>query len=322
MQNRTTSCKLAMAHAIAIVFSRSVLLISRFIYCSEDSMSSQGTCIFVRRSLWFLATLLAITNLSVQAQQQSAPANGGTDASAANDPTSPIPQIQTKDSYHVAYEDRPGQGNAVLIRPVLPLPAKGLFASSITRVGFTLESELNGRTGLGDTAYETFFLPNIWGVKEAKLKLGLGPYIVAPSATNRYAGQGQWQVGPAAIVLDSHFKGLLLGVIEEDAITVSGEHARPGSNIMLIQPLIVKSFPNKTYFRFDPTWSFNFKEHGTGTIPLNLGFGRVMKLGPQEFSAYIQPEFLARRPYPDTAAIPRVTLRFSVTLLYPKKKKG
>ena len=284
-------------------------------------MLTRSKSTFLQVTKVITGLLLVMTGTSLKAQQQPAAASSVTDASAANDPTAPIPQVQIKTGYNIAYEDMPGQGQLTLVRPLIPLPAKGFIASSVSRIDFSLVSEVNGRSGLGDTAFETFFLPNVLAVKRAKITVGMGPYIVAPSATNRYAGQGQWQAGPAAIFLSSGIKELLLAVIEENAITVSGEHARPGQNIVLIQPLIVKSFANEVYLRFDPGWSFNVKEHGTGTIPLNLGLGRVMKLGPQEVSAYIQPEFLARRsPYPDAGSPPRFTLRFAVTLLYPKKK--
>ncbi len=280
---------------------------------------SRSTAIaLILSSSWLpLASQTAKQQPSAQTQTSS----GGTDASAANDPTASIPQVQIKDGYHTSYDGVRGQGNSLLIRPIIPVGSEGIIPSAIYRIVFPIESEPNGRSGLGDIQLDTFFFPGFLSNKGAKLKIGLGPLVTAPTATSRYTGQGQWQVGTSSVVLYAGVNRLLLGIIETNAITVSGVRARPSSNVVTIQPLIVKTFADKLYLRFDPFWDFNVKEHGTATIPLNLGFGRVSKLGGQEFSAYIQPEFLVRRsPYVIDSAPPRFTFRFAVTLLYPKKK--
>ena len=77
--------------------------------------------------------------------------------------------------------------------------------------------------------------------------MGVGPVIVAPSATNHYAGQGQWQVGPSAIVIYTKIPKLILGVIEDNPISVGGERSRPGVNAMTLEPLVVKELP-RDYF--------------------------------------------------------------------------
>ena len=82
---------------------------------------------------------------------QAVPTEGGGDlASKANDPSSPLKQLQFQDWYAPAYLGTQGESNAFLIRPVLPAQALAWFPSSITRPTIPVVSLPNGRSGLGD----------------------------------------------------------------------------------------------------------------------------------------------------------------------------
>lgn len=254
------------------------------------------------------------TDASAQAQK---PGGAGNDASSANDPSAPLTQVQLQNWYHPSYDGISGQGNQFLLRPIVPAGSRGFLPSSLARLELTVMSTPDGRTGLGDLQFIDFLFP---GYHEGgKLKMGIGPVIVVPSATNRYAGQGQWQVGPAAIVIYTKIPKLILGAIEDNPISVGGEHSRPGVNASTLEPLVVKELPRDYFLRFDPYWVFDWEQHGSATMPLNLGFGRLIRLHGQAINAYIQPEFLARRPpYPGDNP-PKFTLRIAIHLLYPKK---
>jgi hypothetical protein len=241
----------------------------------------------------------------------------GVDAATANNPAAPLIQIQIQSWYHPAYEGTPGQGNDFLLRPIIPFDPKGIIPSSIVRLQIPLTSDPSGRTGLGDIQLLTIFFPG-WH-SSSHIKAGFGPVIVGPSATNRDAGQGQWQVGPDALFIFTGVKKLVLGAIVDNPITVTGERNRPGINALTLEPLVIKTWGKGYFVRFDPYWNFDWKEHGSATIPLNLGFGRLLKIRGQLVNAYIQPEFLGRNEASPESHPPRATLRFAVALIYPKK---
>lgn len=244
---------------------------------------------------------------------------GGIDAATANNPAAPIIQIQFQSWYHPAYDGTSGQGNDLLFRPIVPFYSKGFIPSSIVRLAVPLTSTPDGRTGLGDIQLIAFGFPGYH--PGSRFKVGIGPVIVAPSATNRFAGQGQWQVGPSVVFIFTGVKNLVAGVITDNPITVTGERSRAGINAATIEPLIVKTFGKGYFFRFDPYWSFNWKEHGSAVLPMNLAFGRLLAIHGQMINAYIQPEFLARNePYTGSYP-PRVTLRFNVALVSKKAAK-
>jgi hypothetical protein len=108
--------------------------------------------------------------------------------------------------------------------------------------------------------------------------------------------------------------------LHDNLITVTGERKRSGVNTLTLEPIVVKSFGKGYFLRFDPYWSFDWKEHGSAIIPLNLAIGRLITIQGRLINAYIEPEFLARNePYAEIHP-PRVTLRFAMALFFPKKR--
>ncbi len=248
----------------------------------------------------------------------ASPSSGGVDAATANDPSAAINQLQIQSWYSPSYIDEGGQGNELLVQPIASFDSKGSIPSSILRFTLPVDSLPNGRTGLGDFSLITLFFP---GYHSQKTKIGLGPVIDGPSATNRYAGTGQWQLGPAFIVVYTGIKGLILGGLISNPISVTGQRSRPGVNNLTVEPLITKILPRSYFLRFDPYWNFNWQEHGSATLPILLGFGRLVHLGDQAMNLYVEPEVLARRPrYPDNNPA-RITIKFNLSLIAPPKKK-
>ena len=205
-----------------------------------------------RFCLFFLLIVMRVLMLFGDASAQAQKAGGdGNDASSANEPSAPLTQVQLQNWYHPSYDGIPGQGNEFLLRPIRSGGEQGNapFFPSETE---TYSNEHAGwKNWAGGPQFIDFFFP---GYHEGgKLKMGIGPVIVAPSATDRYAGLGQWQVGPAAIVIYTKFPKLILGTIEDNPISVGGEHSRPGVNAMTLEPLVVKELPRDYFLRFDRT---------------------------------------------------------------------
>ena len=114
---------------------------------------------------------------------------------------------------------------------------------------------------------------------------------------------------------------MILGAILSNPIRVTGERSRPGVNSLTLEPLVTKVLPKEYFLRLDPYWNFNWKEHGSATLPLLLGIGRLVRVGRQAMNLYVEPEVLARwPPYPGNNPS-RITIKFTLSLLYPIKEK-
>lgn len=233
---------------------------------------------------------------SPPAQQGGSSPGGSADlATQANDPTAALVELQFQNSYTPAYYGTEGEGNTFILQPVLPSKRHGWFPPTITRPTIPLVIAPNGRTGLGDSLFISVGLY----APLPKLKLGAGPVFIVPSSTNRFAGSGKWQLGPSAVAIFTGIKGTVIGALVENPISFAGESSRPDKNAMSVQPIIVKTLPKASYVRFDPTMSFDWKQSGAGTVPVNMGVGRLFKLGTQAINAYLQPEWTVHRPnYP------------------------
>jgi hypothetical protein len=274
----------------------------------------------MRHQTWAAATvaLTASATLLAAAPAQADPDGGGAPPAASgrtdpNNPTAPLVQVQIQDWYNTRLSGIDGESNLLLIRPVLPFAPFGWAPASIARPAIPIVTTPDGRTALGDiSGLDLFFV-----VDKPTLRFGIGPSVVLPTATYRKAGQGLWQAGPAAAVVYTGQPGLLLGLLVQNPISFAGPHDRGHASELATQPIVVKNLSDGWFLRFDPIVTTDWAHHGGTTIPVNLGAGRVFKLGEQRINAYIQPEWTVQRPR-DAPQTPRFTLRFAFHLLYPQ----
>ncbi|MCJ1334591.1 hypothetical protein MMC10_011303 [Thelotrema lepadinum] len=263
--------------------------------------------------------------LGQQSSGAAQPANstnasgGGEDlSSASNNPSSPLRQLQFQEWYNPAYLDRQGQGNLFLIRPVLPTEPHGWFPATIFRPTIPVVSSPDGRSGLGDLNLVEALFPF---PKAQHFRMGVGPTFTLPTATSSVLGQGKWQLGPASIIIYTGVPHLVIGALILNPISFAGESHRSDVNALTVQPLLVETFKKGYFIRTDGILAFDWERSGAGTIPVNLGVGKVLKIGSRPINAYVQPEWNVHyQTYPGAAPTPRFTLRLSVTLLYPEQK--
>ena len=246
------------------------------------------------------------------------PSAGNNDdlATQANDPTAPVAELQLENFYTPVYYGTEGRGNTFILQPVLPGKPHGWIPPTITRPTVPLVSTPNGRTGLGDIVLVTVGIYPL----APKLKLGVGPILSVPSATNRFAGSGKWELGPSVVAIFTGVQGMVIGALIENPISFAGESSRPDTDAMSLQPIIVKTLAKVYYLRFDPTMSFDWERGGAGTVPVNLGLGKIFKVRTQAISAYVEPEWTVHRPDYAGATSAKFTLKLSLTLLFPEKK--
>jgi hypothetical protein len=249
---------------------------------------------------------------------QAVPTEAGGDlASRANDPSAPLKQLNFYNSYNPAYFGSQGEGNVLLIRPVLPAESRGWFPATITRPAIPIVSLPNGQSGFGDLSFTSLFFP-FNGPPHTKI--GIGEALALPTASSSLLGQGKWQLGPAALVIYTGVRSLVVGALVQNPISFAGESRRRDVNAMALQPLIVKTFRGGYFVRTDPTLNFDWERGGAATIPVNLGFGKVIRIGSRPVNAYVQPEWTVHHPTFPGSVAPKFTIRLSFTFLYPAKR--
>jgi hypothetical protein len=104
-----------------------------------------------------------------------------------------------------------------------------------------------------------------------------------------------------------------LGVLVQNPISFAGDKDRKDANAMILQPFLTYQLSNGWFVRSQPQMFFNWKT-GKQTLPLDLGVGRVFKIGRQNVNCFVEPFWNTSHDGPS----PRYGISLGLTLLYPE----
>jgi hypothetical protein len=228
----------------------------------------------------------------------------------ANAPISSIMQIRLQDTYVPQFNGLHGSGNTFTLAVTMPLPKYRLLPfpqlSLLTiPAAVTLPGGVNGFGDLRFLDIAVFQAGHrcIWGV---------GPTFVFPTASRRATGLGKWQVGPAAAVAFVP-ENWLLGVLVQNPISFAGDRDRKDVNAMVLQPFVTYQLGAGWFVRSQPQLVFNWMT-GKQILPIDLGVGRVFRIGRQQMSCFVEPFWNVTRDGPS----PEYGVTFGLTLIYPE----
>lgn len=165
------------------------------------------------------------------------------------------------------------------------------------------------QTGLGDAVISAFFSPKeptsgglIWGV---------GPVLLAPTATDELLGTEKFGIGPTGVVL-KQVGQFTIGALANHIWSVAGADDRADVNVTFIQPFIARNFSGGYALSFNTELSQNWDFDATsGTF--NIVGSKVITLGSQLAQVFVGP----RIPYGNGNAA-GWGVRGGLTLLFPK----
>jgi hypothetical protein len=178
--------------------------------------------------------------------------------------------------------------------------------AELDRLAFTRFS------GIADIVMEIFISPSkakafIWGV---------GPAFSLPAATTIAAETGSWAAGPTAVALV--IKGpWVVGAVGNNLWTFSDTGGEPEVNSFLLQWFVNYNFDKGWAISTGPVITANW-DAAPGdrwTVPLGLGISRTTVFNHRPMVVGLQIYHNVERPRLAAAN----TVRFFVTLLYPKK---
>jgi hypothetical protein len=236
-------------------------------------------------------------------------------AKALSNPVSALISAPFQLNYDEGYAAGEGERWTLNIQPVVPIGISddwNLISRTITPL--IAQDGVIGdgsQSGLGDIVQSVFFSPKeptgsgwIWGA---------GPVFMLPTATDDVLGAEQWGIGPTAVTLKQTDSGWTYGALVNHIVSVAGDDARADVNATFLQPFVAKSLGNgrTANVNFESTYDW---EASQWTIPLNVSYSKVAKLGMQRLSWQV-----GARAYLDAPdGGPDWGLRFVVTLLFPK----
>jgi len=241
-----------------------------------------------------------------------------------SDPLTTLPQIFMQDAYTPANYGTAASTNRVIVRAIIPrIPRYSLLPFvQLVRPSFSLVTVPTGRGGATRTAFGDMQLFDLgvipWPGRETGLLMGVGPTFVFPTATERPAGQGAWQVGPAFAAIYKGIPTFLLGVLIQSPISFAyTSHDRRSVGTLLLQPIVLRHLWRGFYVKSgDASWTIDWRNSGAMTLPLSFGVGYVLvRKGAPPLNFFVSGEWMAYRH--DAPVAPQTTVRFGMTIAFP-----
>ena len=237
---------------------------------------------------WVVTVVLAaVAAAPVQAQ---APAEGdGATAPSSADANNPLAQFTAFNvhNYYVpALSEMDNQNaNTFWLRYAQPF-GKWLFRGSLpaSRVP----------TGVGETtsglADFNAFAAYLFNTGDPNVSVGVGPLVVAPTASEDETGSGKWQGGLSAIYFNSKSSTLQWGGLVTWQTDFAGDDDRPGTNVLAVQPFYFVQLGKGLYVRGSAVAVFNL-ETDSYNVPVGLGIGKVVPTPGAVFNIFVEPQF-------------------------------
>lgn len=244
------------------------------------------------------AVLLVLLNFGLLAAQTPDSLSTSQDRSKAEsqrttarrvlDISSLIWQLQLEDYLIPESYDAAGFANTFRLRGTVPFArSHHLVFAHLLRVTVELKTEPGGPTGLSDTEILDLLIPRRykWGV------WGFGPLLSIPTATTDETGSGKLSIGPTAVVSLNRQNGRhwQFDLLVRYEVSVAGDSALSEVSELKMDPSLKYHLRDGWYLETPPTWVFDFEKE-TVTIPVNLRFGRVFRIGRLRYNAYLEPQ--------------------------------
>ena len=252
----------------------------------ERKLSMKNAAVEKRKSatgpgLAMLASFVLFLGTAANASAQEAPS--ADEQAQANNPLASAYALNFQNFYSPALFELPDESaNTFWVRTAIPV------GRTLTRASIALPSRPSSpgaKSGLGDFNIFTAYL----FVSNPTTSIGLGPLLVAPTASDDALGQGKWQAGAAAVAFKATPIVQFGGLVTWQG-SFAGDEARESTSILALQPFAMWQLGGGTYLRSTAIWVFDLKQD-TYAVPFGIGIGKVLKSGNVVYNMFLEPQF-------------------------------
>ena len=213
--------------------------------------------------------------------------------------------------------DDDGERYFVNVQPVIPMSIGDEWnLISRTIIPIIQQDEIfpgaGSQFGLGDTVQSLFFSPK--ALTASGWTWGIGPAFLLPTASDDLLGGEKWGAGPTGVALRQTASGWTYGALFNHLWSFAGEENRADINATYLQPFISKGLGQGRTVSASLESTYDW-EGGQWTVPINLGYSKVSRIGSQLVSYQGGVRYYLEAP--DSGA--EWGLRFTFTLLFPKQ---
>ena len=232
---------------------------------------------------------------------------------AASDPTASLMSVQVQDIYAGAYHRLDDEsGNTILLRSAVPFTTGSLEHIARATLPFVTDSP-SGESGLSDLVlFDLIKFEKSWG------RWGVGPVLLAPTATDDAIGADKWAIGPA-IGFVARSNKLMWGLFNQNLFSFAGDSDREDVNVSILQPIVNYSLPDKwSIGTSEMNVTYDWEKDAWTALPLGVKLARLVKFGklPVQFAGGYEYNFA------DDYVAPKWTLNFTVKFLFPVSRRS
>jgi hypothetical protein len=231
---------------------------------------------------------------------------------AASDPTASLMSVQVQDIYAGAYHQLDNEsGNSILLRSAVPFTTGRL--EHIARVTLPIVTDSpSGESGLSDLVlFDLIKFDKSWG------RWGIGPVLLAPTATDDAIGAGKWALGPA-LGFVARGEKLMWGLFNQNLFSFAGDSDREDVNVSILQPIVSYSLPDKwSIGTSEMNITYDWEKDAWTALPLGVKLAKLVKFGklPVQFAGAYEYNFA------DDYVAPEWTVNLTVKVLFPVGRK-
>jgi hypothetical protein len=227
--------------------------------------------------------------------------------SQASDPTASLMSLQLQDFYSPNLYNTDADQNVLQFRSAIPFTLGGL--NNIARITLPYVTDsASGRSGLGDaTLFNLTAFDRSWG------RFGVGAVVLLPTGEDGLSAE-KWGLGPAFGFVARPSWGLV-GLFNQNIVTVAGDDTRPDVNISTVQPILNYPLSNGWSIGVsEMTFVYDWDAAAFTSIPLGVKVAKLAKVGgrPMQFQLTYERNFY------DEGFGPQDTIGLTVKLLVPK----
>lgn len=220
--------------------------------------------------------------------QEEKPADNA--VAQANNPLANFTAINVHDYYIGELTELDKSANQAWVRFAKPFSigkSNWIMRASLPINTYPVGQELDYKTGLSDLNVFAAYLIN---TGKPTLSFGIGPQITMPTATADELGSEKWSAGLVNTLFNFKSKKFQYGYLLSWQASFAGNDERADVNTGAFQPFLFYQLGHGNYLRSSAVAVYNF-ENSTYTVPLGLGFGRVLPSKKAVFNVFLEPQF-------------------------------
>lgn len=226
---------------------------------------------------FFTFSILVINNIIFASDEQK----------QANNPLANLTALNFQNYSITDISQNKQSGNTTWVRFVKPI-GKFLVRASLPYTTMPI-SRTKKDSGLSDF---NIFAVYTFDTGNPSVSFGIGPMLVAPTASPSILGAGKWQGGVATVYFNGSSNVFQFGGLLTYQADFAGQRSRNHTSILAFQPFGFIQLGKGVYLRTAPVWSFDLI-NDTHVIPIGLGLGKVIKSGKTVYNVFVEPQISA-----------------------------